>query len=162
MTVVMMTNEEKVNACIACAKSIMRKHPCPRVELDELINIGFIGINSINRKLAYTQAYLHMLQFICERRRARGLTYNGAVEDRRQLTRPAPPDHDDLLDLDYALSMIRNTEQELLNLKFKDGLTTREISSKLGNISHMQVARRINAIIDKLRNLLHANNRRSD
>ena len=154
-----MEKEDKVNICVQCAKSIMRRFKgFKNIEFDELVNIGFANLTAEDRDKALTQAYLYMLKSTCwgkerpadviAREKEYLLIYKERTENK------SIDSINEMLDLQAALAKLTPKELMLIHSYFYNDMTFEEIAAaeckKCGGSAHWEMSQ----LLKKLRNIV--------
>jgi len=125
-----MNDSIKLEICNRQARVILRRYPIARRHtcIDELINIGFLGITSDNENYAAMQAYLWMLNFVTKKSRLRLPSPNYFFHQQVKSIGTV----DDLIDLADALRNLSDIERKVIYLRFWEGCTYKEIATQIG------------------------------
>jgi len=140
-------NSAKLKMCETCARSLISKYRNPRIEHDELVNIGFAGIASNERSLAFSQAYLHMLNFINRK-------LPQCKPDVRFRYYRNEPELWQLIDLKDAVAKLTPSERQLIKEYFYDGLTYEQMAILHNKKCRGSIGWSINRILRKLERFL--------
>lgn len=141
-----MTDAEKLTICRKCANTLISKKFCPLIDVDELVNVGFINITIADpREAVYYQAYLRMLTYIIKN------TY--AKADSRDPRPHTQPPVDELVDLRHALGMLSSDERQLIDERFFQDMSIKEVAKAQGH-SGPWVSIRIREVLKKLERIL--------